>query len=61
MIHLEKEEQKDKDKFKELIKQFRKEFQLSPIDYSDEKIKNALIKMNYDFSDAFNDLMSFID
>ena len=61
MIHLEKEEQKDKDKFNELIKQFRKEFQLSPIDYSDEKIKNALIKMNYDFSDAFNDLMSFID
>ena len=61
MIHLEKEEQKDKDKFNELIKQFRKEFQLSPVDYSDEKIKNALIKMNYDFSDAFNDLMSFID
>ena len=61
MIHLDKEEQKDKDKFNELIKQFRKEFQLSPIDYSDEKIKKALIKMNYDFSDAFNDLMSFID
>jgi len=61
IIHLEKDEQKDKDKFNELIKQFRKEFQLSPNDYSDEKIKNALVKMNYDFNKAFNELMSFIE
>ena len=43
-----------------MVKKFRKDFFLSPEDYSDEVIKNALIKKKGNFENAFEELMSFI-
>jgi hypothetical protein len=43
-----------------MVKKFRKDFFLAPEDYSDEVIKNALIKKKGNFENAFEELMSFI-
>ena len=69
MLHLDREDQKKEDKKKKvkteeglntLLEQFRKEYQLSPEDYSDDVIKKALIKKEGDFNNTFEELMSFI-
>ena len=69
MIHLENEDKKaeenkkkaqNEDGLNSLLAQFRKEYQLSPEDYSDEVIKNALVKKEGNFTNAFEELMSFI-
>ena len=68
-LHLDREDQKKEDKKKKvkteeglntLLEQFRNEYQLSPEDYSDDVIKKALIKKEGDFSNTFEELMSFI-
>ena len=56
-----KESIKDINKLNLLIKEFRKEYQLSPEDYSDEVIKDALKKKEGDFYNAFEELMGIID
>ena len=70
IIHLEIENQK-KEKNKESIKdvnklnllaeEFRKYYQLSSEDYSDDVIKKALEKKEGDFNNAFEELMKFIE
>jgi hypothetical protein len=69
MLHIEIEDQKKEDakskvnnenELKEMVKKFRKDFFLAPEDYSDEVIKNALIKKKGNFENAFEELMSFI-
>ena len=44
----------------ELAEEFRKAYQLSPQDYSDKVIKDALKKKEGNFNNAFEELMSFI-
>ena len=70
MLHLEiedakKEEKKNKSKTNEgldqLVAQFRKEYQLSEQDYSNEKLKTVLSKKQGNFENAFEELMSFIE
>lgn len=70
MLHLEredakKEEKKNKSKTNEgldqLVAQFRKEYQLSEQDYSNEKLKAVLSKKQGNFENAFEELMSFIE
>ena len=70
MLHLEiedakKEEKKNKSKTNEgldqLVAQFRKEYQLSEKDYSNEKLKTVLSKKQGNFENAFEELMSFIE
>ena len=69
MLHVDMEDKKKEDNKKKvknakdldaLAEQFRKEYQLSKDDYSDETIKNALKKKEGDFNNAFEELMSFI-
>ena len=69
MLHIEIEDQKkeeaknkvnNENELKEMVKKFRKDFFLSPEDYSDEVIKNAFIKKKGNFENAFEELMSFI-
>lgn len=69
MLHLDledkkkeknKQDVKNKDGLDSLCKQFRKEYQLSPEDYSDDVIKKALVKKEGDFNNTFEELMSFI-
>ena len=69
MLHLDNEDKKKEDNkqkvkseegLNSLVEQFRKEYQLSPEDYSDEIIKKALIKKEGDFNNTFEELMSFI-
>ena len=69
MLHIEIEDQKKEDaknkvnnenELKEMVVKFRKDFFLSPEDYPDEVIKNALIKKKGNFENAFEELMSFI-
>ena len=69
MLHIEIEDQKkeeaknkvnNENELKEMVKKFRKDFFLAPEDYSDEVIKNALIKKKGNFENAFEELMSFI-
>ena len=68
-LHLEKEdakkyERKSKSKTKEgleeLLAEFRKAYQLSEQDYSNEKIKEVLAKKEGHFENTFEELMSFI-
>ena len=70
MIHLDLEDQKkelNKEKVKKeddlnyLVEEFRKAYQLSKEDYSDDVIKKALIKKEGDFNNTFEELMSFIE
>lgn len=69
MLHLENEDRKKEDNQKKvktkeglnsLLAEFRKEYQLSPEDYSDDVIKKALVKKEGDFNNTFEELMSFI-
>ena len=69
MLHLELEDKKieqrkNKSKSKEgleqLVAQFRKDYQLSEQDYSNEKLKEILAKKEGNFQNAFEELMSFI-
>lgn len=69
MIHVDMEDQKKEENKKKvkntkdlnaLVEQFRKEYQLSKDDYSDEVIQKALKKKEGDFNNAFEELMSFI-
>ena len=69
MLHLDNEDKKKEDNkqkvkseegLNSLVERFRKEYQLSPEDYSDEVIKKALIKKEGDFNNTFEELMSFI-
>ena len=69
MLHLDLEDQKkeknkqdvkNKDGLDSLCKQFRKEYKLSPEDYSDDVIKKALVKKEGNFNNTFEELMSFI-
>jgi len=58
------EEKKNKSKtsqgLDELVTEFRKAYQLSEEDYSNERIKEVLAKKNGNFENAFEELMSFI-
>ena len=58
------EEKKNKSKtsqgLDELVTEFRKAYQLSEEDYSNERIKEVLEKKNGNFENAFEELMSFI-
>ena len=69
MLHIEIEDKKkedeqkkvyDENELKKMVENFRKSYLLSPEDYSDEVIKNALIKKKGNFDNAFEELMSFI-
>ena len=69
MLHLDLEDKKmveKKNKSKtsqgldELVPEFRKAYQLSEQDYSNEQIKEVLAKKNGNFENAFEELMSFI-
>jgi hypothetical protein len=69
LAHIEKEDQQkelNKNKSKnekglcELTEEFRKAYQLSPQDYPDKVIKDALKKKEGNFNNAFEELMSFI-
>ena len=69
MLHLEYEDAKMKEMenksktdegLNELVIKFREAYQLSKEDFPDEKIKAALAKKKGDFSNAFEELMSFI-
>ena len=42
---------------KDLIEKIRNQYQLSEIDYSDERIKSALEDNNYDIENAFVSLI----
>lgn len=69
MLHLALEDKKIEDKKKkskskegldQLVAQFRKEYQLSEQDYTNEKLKEILAKKEGNFENAFEELMSFI-
>ena len=68
-LHLALEDQKIEDKknkskssagLDQLVAQFRKEYQLSEQDYSNERLKEVLAKKEGNFENAFEELMSFI-
>lgn len=70
MIHLDLEDKKkDSNKkksktesgLKDLVKEFRKAYQLSEEDYPDDVIKKALVKKEGNFENTFEELMSFIE
>jgi hypothetical protein len=69
MLHLDLEDKKMEEKknksktsqgLDELVPEFRKAYQLSEQDYSNEQIKEVLAKKNGNFENAFEELMSFI-
>ena len=69
MLHLDLEDKKIEEKknksktsqgLDELVREFRKAYQLSEEDYSNERIKEVLAKKNGNFENAFEELMSFI-
>ena len=69
MLHLALEdkkaaEKKNKSKTKagleQLVSEFRKAYQLSEQDYSNEKLREVLAKKEGNFENAFEELMSFI-
>ena len=68
-LHLALEHQKIEDKknkskssagLDQLVAQFRKEYQLSEQDFSNERLKEVLAKKEGNFGNAFEELMSFI-
>ena len=69
MLHLDLEDKKMEEKknksktsqgLDELVPEFRKAYQLSEQDYSNERLKEVLAKKNGNFENAFEELMSFI-
>ena len=68
-LHLALEDQKIEDRknkskstagLEQLVAQFRKDYQLSEQDYSNERLKEVLAKKEGNFENAFEELMSFI-
>ena len=59
-LEINKEKVKDNNNLNLLVQDFRKIYNLSLEDYPDDLIKNALVKKEGNFDNAFEELMSFI-